>query len=124
MDDPLAHRRREQDRLVRLARDYVDRLSRRLPVLAAAVVGSVARGDFNVWSDVDVVVVAEGLPDRVPDRAALLAEDAPPGVQAVAFSPEEFEKAWARRNPVAREAAGGIPLAGEEFFHRTQTSTQ
>jgi len=81
------------------------------------VVGSVARGDFNVWSDVDVVVVSEGLPARAPDRAAVLAADAPPGVQPVGFTPDEFRRAWERRNPLARSVAGeGVVLLGEAFF--------
>ena len=47
-------------------------LSERLPVQAVMLTGSVARGDFNVWSDIDVVVVAESLPERLRDRLALL----------------------------------------------------
>ena len=35
-----------------------------LPIEVATVIGSVARGDFNVWSDVDVLVVSEALPSR------------------------------------------------------------
>ncbi|MGQ0670530.1 MAG: nucleotidyltransferase domain-containing protein [Actinomycetota bacterium] len=119
MAEVLAERRREQERLVGLAREYVERLSRRFPIVGAAVVGSVARGDFNLWSDVDVVVVTEGLPDRTPERGAALGLDAPPGVQAVGFSPEEFEAAWLRRNPLAREASEiGVALVGQDFFRR------
>lgn len=103
--------------MVALGRQYVERLSARLPVVAAAVVGSVARGDFNLWSDVDVVVVAEGLPGRTPERGALLASDAPPGVQAVGFSPLEFEEASLKRNALCLEAIHrGIVLTGNDFF--------
>jgi hypothetical protein len=115
----LEARRLERDRLLRLARDYVDRLSDRIPVVAAAVVGSVARGDFNVWSDVDVVVIAEDLPERMPDRGALLMAEMPGGVQPVGFKPDEFEGAWMKRNALAREATeGGVALRGEDFFRR------
>lgn len=117
--DVLAERRREREELAALALGYVERLSRRFPVLAAAVVGSVARGDFNVWSDVDVVVVAEGLPARAPDRAALLAADAPARVQAVGFTPAELQDALRRRNRIAREAVeAGIVLAGADVLRR------
>jgi hypothetical protein len=115
--EALSERRQERERLVALARGYVQALSRRLPVPAAAVVGSVARGDFNVWSDVDVVVVAPGLPERLPDRTALLSSDAPGGVQPVGFQPAEFERAWRKGNPLAREATSvGIVLQGEDFL--------
>lgn len=102
-----------------LAREFVDGISRSIPVIAAVVVGSVARGDFNVWSDVDVVVVAEGLPYRTPDRGALLAQGAPGGVQPVGFTPEEFRSAVEGGNPLAREALErGEVLRGERFFRR------
>jgi len=112
--DVLAERRRERERLIDLARDYVQRLSARLEVEAAVVAGSVARGDFNVWSDVDVVVITEGLPARAPDRAGLLLADAPPRVQPVGFSRGEFVAALRRRNPLAHEAVErGVVLLGE-----------
>lgn len=117
MADPLAERTIERERLIELARDYVERLAARLSLVAAAVVGSVARGDFNVWSDVDVVVIADALPVRVPDRAALLAADLSPGVQPVGFTPDEFVAARARGNALAREAVeAGVILVGEAFF--------
>jgi hypothetical protein len=116
--DVLAERRREREGLIELARTYVEQLSTRLAVEAAAVVGSVARGDFNVWSDVDVVVVADGLPVRAPDRNGLLLADAPARVQPVGFTRRELAEALRRDNPLAREAVdGGVVLVGEAVLH-------
>jgi hypothetical protein len=124
MVDALAERSQERDRLIELARRYVDRLSGRVPLVAAAVVGSVARGDFNVWSDVDVVVVAERLPERAPERGRILTEDVPGGVQPVGFTPAEFGAALRRGNPLAAEAVGtGIVLVGHDFFKRAGSDT-
>ncbi len=40
-----------------------------------------------------------------------------PGVQAIAFTPAEFQTAMAKGNPLAREALdSGVPLAGDAFF--------
>jgi hypothetical protein len=100
----VARRRIEREALIDLGREYARRLSARLPVRAAYVAGSVARGDFNVWSDIDVVIVAEGLPERVPERMAVLMSDAPARVRPVGFTPEEFEQARAKRNPLVIEA--------------------
>lgn len=120
MAEIVEARRRERDRLIGLARGYVERLSRRLPVVAAAVVGSVARGDFNVWSDVDVIVVVDELPTRAPDRGSVLSTDAPPGVQAIGFTPHEFREALTAGNPLAREASEvGVVLRGDGFFRLT-----
>jgi predicted nucleotidyltransferase len=117
--DVLAERRRERERLIELALTYVEQLSTRLAVEAAAVVGSVARGDFNVWSDVDVVVVADGLPGRAPDRNGLLLADAPARVQPVGFTRRELVDALRRDNPLAREAVGrGVVLTGKAVLQK------
>lgn len=117
MPDPLAARRRERERLLATAGDYVQQLATRVPLVAAAVAGSVARGDFNVWSDVDVVVVAEDLPERATDRSGLLLENAPGGIQPLGFTPDEFLAAWRKGNPLVREAVeAGVVLVGAEFF--------
>lgn len=102
-----------------LAAEYVERLARRRPIRAAALVGSVARGDFNLWSDIDVVVIAEALPERLPDRALALVMDAPAGVQPIGFTPNEFERAYRKGDPLAREAVElRQTLHGEAFFSR------
>ncbi len=75
--------------------------------------GSVVRGDFNVWSDIDIVVVADALPERLLDRLALLAAESPAGVQAVGFTPTELRRPAQRGNRLVLDAAErGIVLAG------------
>lgn len=107
----LAERHAERERLIELARGHVESLRRRLVIERAAVVGSVARGDFNVWSDVDVVIVAERLPDRTPERLAVLMEGRPPPVEVIGFTAAELEDARRRRNPLVVELDSiGVPL--------------
>jgi uncharacterized protein len=114
MSDALADRRAERERLIERARGYARTLSERLPVRAVVLAGSVARGDFNLWSDIDVLVVADALPARVPDRLALLAADAPGGVQVVGFTPAELRRAAQRGNRLVLDAAAhGLVLAGD-----------
>lgn len=80
-------------------------LAGRLDGLVAVVVfGSVARGDFNKWSDIDVLVVADGLPASGRDRLELLMRDSPPRVQPVGWTPAELDTRRIRRDPIAREA--------------------
>jgi uncharacterized protein len=113
MHEVVVRRQAERESLIALAGEYVAALAARVPVRAAYAAGSVARGDFNVWSDIDVVVVADTLPDRVPDRTALLTSEAPPRIQPIGFTPEEFERARRKRNPLVLEAlALGVRLDG------------
>jgi uncharacterized protein len=108
----VARRRAERRALVDSARRYVRVLAARLDVRAAVVIGSVARGDFNRWSDVDVLVLAEPLPERALDRLTAL-EPRPAGLQPIGWTPGEWEREVERRNPMAVEALErGIWLVG------------
>jgi len=79
-------------------------------VRAVVVVGSVARGDFNEWSD--VIVVAERLPARFLDRQAAV-EPRPPDVQPFVWTLAEWRTENDGRNPLAVEArAAGVWLRG------------
>jgi predicted nucleotidyltransferase len=112
--DPLAGRRAERERLIALARAYVERLADVVPVGAAAVAGSVARGDFNVWSDIDVVVVSDALPEAGPARAEALALGEAPGVEPHGYTRAELRRALERGDPLVLEAVErGVPLRGE-----------
>ncbi|HAI85874.1 MAG TPA: nucleotidyltransferase [Firmicutes bacterium] len=101
----LEKRQAQRLMLIDLARVYVERVASRddepIRVAAAAVIGSVARGDFNPASDIDVIIVSEGLPDSPLARADLLYRDVGPGIEPKAFTRDEFERMVARRNPLA-----------------------
>jgi len=113
----VAARRAEQQALVAIGRVYVESLKADLPLVAAAIVGSVARGDFNVWSDVDVVVVAGELPTRLPDRLDVLMQGAPARIEAIGFTPAEFHNELIKQNPLVVESINiGVRLFGEDFF--------
>lgn len=108
----IERRRADQRHLVDRAEKLARGLSPVLGVRAVVVFGSVARGDFNVWSDVDVLVVAENLPPRFLERSDALGPR-PALVQPVAWTPKEYRLQLARNNPIAIEAAAeGVWLVG------------
>lgn len=74
-----------------LARRFVQQLPPVAGKVSAWLYGSVARGDFNVASDVDVLVVAETLPAHPLTRLELLLSHAPPGVEPKGLTRQEFE---------------------------------
>ena len=108
----LARRRAERVELLRRAERFATSLQADRAVSALVVYGSVARGDFNLWSDVDVLVVTEDLPERLLDRLDLMAAR-PARVQAIAWTPSEWRKRLHRGDPIATEAAAsGVWLVG------------
>jgi hypothetical protein len=114
MSHPLLERRRsEQSERIQTAKEWAGRLAGRLDVVAAVVFGSVARGDFNKWSDLDVLVVVRELPASGRERLEVLMGDAPPGLQPVGWTPAELAARRRRRDPIARERdAVGVIVFG------------
>lgn len=108
----IARRRLEQMDLVGRARVFADGIEPALGIRAAVVVGSVARGDFNLWSDIDVIVVADGFADRLLERWDQLGER-PPRVEPHPWTAGEWHQRRARRDPMITEALEcGIWLRG------------
>lgn len=99
----LGRRRRERDELLGRAETFASGLPAHLDVRAIVVFGSVARGDFNKWSDVDVLVVAEGCAGTPMERHAHL-EPVPGRVQPVVWTRAELSERLARGDPIAVEA--------------------
>jgi predicted nucleotidyltransferase len=111
--DPLERRRVEREQRLALARKHVEQIGRRIPVTGAVVAGSIARGDFNLWSDIDVVVVSDALPAPGPARAELLAHEAAPGLELHGYTSAEFTRALERGDRLALEAVeSGVVLFG------------
>ena len=69
--------------------------------VSAVLVGSYARGDFNEWSDVDVLLIGrfEGRPPERVERVR-----APPGFEVIPLTPEEAVRAAEKGNPLLVEA--------------------
>lgn len=112
LEDVIAERRRAREALLDGARSFVAALGGTLALRAAVVFGSAARGVFNRWSDVDVLLVAEGLPSDLRGRLELC-EPRPPLVQPVLWTAEEWRRRLARGDPMALEARdAGVWLVG------------
>lgn len=105
MTHPTIERRLEEQRArIELAAAWVRLLTHRVDVVAAVVFGSTARGDFNKWSDIDVLVISPVLPTGARERLELLMRDAPPGIQPIAWTPDEYARRRDRGDPIVRES--------------------
>jgi hypothetical protein len=109
----VERRRGEQAAAFEQALGYANALGAEVPLVAAVVFGSYARGDFNTWSDVDVLVISDALPVDAGDRADLLWRHQPAGVSAVGWTVAEHRDRRRRRDPIAVEAdAVGVTVMG------------
>lgn len=71
----------------------------------AILFGSCARGDADVYSDIDLIVIKE-TDRRFLDRLADVIEAIQPsfGIDVLVYTPEEFERMLAEENPLLTEA--------------------
>lgn len=110
----VARRVTERARLLEEAEAFAAALDPRLEVRWVCVFGSVARGDFNAYSDIDVLVVAEGFPQRYQDRLEALGWPTPGRVEPIPWTPTEYRHRLQRRDAIALEALeSGVSLIGE-----------
>jgi len=99
----LEERRRLREGVLAQARQFAEAVRRRLGRATVVLYGSYARGDFNLWSDVDVIVVSDAFSGVPPlRRYDLVMEAAPPGFEVKLWTPEEARGAMAK--PWWREA--------------------
>ena len=102
IEEVLKERAKAREEVIEEVRRYVESLRERWGRITAVLFGSYARGDFNLWSDVDLIITSERFrgTNFVTRCVALL--DAPPRVEAICWTPEEAAKALGK--PWWREA--------------------
>jgi len=109
----IERRRGEQAVAFDVARRFAATLATEVPLVAAVVFGSYARGDFNTWSDIDVLVVSDELPDDARERSDLLWRYQRAGVSAIGWTTSEHRAHVQRGDPIAVEAHGvGVVIVG------------
>lgn len=70
--------------------DYTHKIVEKLGKLTAILHGSHARGDFNIWSDIDLIILSEKFGGiRVLDRYELI-NPTPPRLEPIPLTPSEF----------------------------------
>jgi len=100
----IKSRRAWRAALLAEARAFADAIDERLGLREVIVIGSVARGDFHTGSDVDVLVIAEHLPQRGADRLGAVGWTGHGRVAPVVWTAAERASHRRRRNPIAVEA--------------------
>jgi len=101
----LRERRRIREEVIEKARVWAEGIPFKATVILA---GSYARGDFNLWSDIDIIIIAE-FDNRPLERLKNI--DHPPGFEVIPLTPKEFRRLIEKKNPLALEALDkGIAL--------------
>jgi len=127
MEKVIEHRRRLREEAIRRARVFAECVGR-VGRVTVIVFGSYARGDFNVWSDIDVLVVTDTPLPPNPLRRLDMFEDcllAASGVEPVILTVEEFKNRLRKRDPAAIEAVEkGVTVVDELNLKKLATGYQ
>ena len=95
----LERRRKEREEVIARVRQYSLELPFKCSVL---LIGSYARGDFNLWSDIDVLVVGEFSSNPIERYGQI---DFPPGFEVIPVRVGEFPVSLKAGNSIIAEAA-------------------
>lgn len=90
MQEVLKRRMAEQAERIGAAKKFAEKIRKDIGPLSAWVFGSVAKGTFKAWSDIDVLVVAENLPEHPMRRLELLYRYATCGIEPKGWALAEF----------------------------------
>ena len=112
----VEERRLIREEALRVARSFAERVRSCFGRATILVIGSYARGDFNEWSDVDLLIILENAPKSPLERMDNIISRCPPpaGVEPIVLTIDEFETQKKRNTPLFQEACHkGIVLVDE-----------
>jgi hypothetical protein len=98
---------------------FCKRVVEKLRPRSVILFGSIARREYGPWSDVDIIVISDELPEKFLERIRVLSDLNPTmaPIEVVGYTPAEFLWMIERRHPTALYAvADGKPLYDNGFF--------
>lgn len=117
MNKVLAQRKSEREKAIGTAVSYAHKLKETLGPLTAILHGSFARGDFNIGSDIDLIIISDSLPAHPLARMELLYSVIQGGIEAKGYTRAEFLNLLGRKNPIALDASkNGVVLSDDGFW--------
>ena len=111
----ISERLRERERALSEAVEFAKCVKGKLGRVTVILYGSYARGDFNEWSDIDVLVIAEQLPENPVERLSLV-EDCMArvaGVEPLLLTPDMMRKMRGKNLAVREALEKGVVLVDD-----------
>ena len=116
--DIIERRIGEREGIIKKAREYSNTINFRATVL---LIGSYARGDFNLWSDVDVLIIGNFNGNSLQRLKAI---DFPPGFEVILLTPQEFIKMKSKNIKLVKDAYNEGVILRDDFQIMDQLSKQ
>lgn len=94
----VERRRKQREEVIKDASEFATSLPIKCTVL---LIGSYARGDFNIWSDVDLLIIGHFVGNPLERLKAI---DLPAGYEAILLTPDEFTARSKKNDRLIRES--------------------
>ena len=108
MERIIEERMREREKVINTVKDFAGKLDSIWDKVSVVIVGSYARGDFNEWSDIDVLIIVENEHPNPLKRynklVKLLVNPEYAKIEPIIITKKEFVKGLERKNPLIIEA--------------------
>ena len=92
------------NKIIDVLMDYSKTASSKLGKFTGVLYGSMARGDANVWSDIDFLVISDQLPENPLKRLEFLYSFTDTPIEVKGYTKNEFLKMIEKRNPIALDS--------------------
>ncbi len=107
MEEIIRERELERERALKKAAEFAECVAKVFKgKLKVVVYGSYARGDFNAWSDIDVLVLtSDELPKSPIERLTKIERCLAmhPEIEPIILTFNEYKKLVKKRNPIAED---------------------
>lgn len=94
----IKERKKTREKIIKKAKKWAQSL--KIPC-TAILIGSYARGDFNLWSDIDIVIISPTFKGNPIERLKTI--NTPPGYEIIPITPQELNKLLKKKEPLALE---------------------
>jgi predicted nucleotidyltransferase len=90
--------------VIDVLKEYSKAVSSKLGKFTGVLYGSMARGDYNIWSDIDFLVISDKLPENPLKRLEFLYSLTDSPIEVKGYTRKEFLQMIEKRNPLALDA--------------------
>jgi predicted nucleotidyltransferase len=105
--------------VIDVLKEYSKAISSKLGKFTGILYGSMARGDYNVWSDIDFLVISDKLPENPLKRLEFLYLFTDTPIEVKGYTRNEFLKMIEKRNPLALDALVEGKVVVDDGFWET-----
>ncbi len=116
MHKAIKIREEERKKIIQLSIEYVEKLKNEIGPLTGILYGSYARGDFNIGSDIDILIISDNLPSDMLKRMELLYQYITGGIEPKGYTKTEFLRMLNSNNPLAIDAIKNGEVLSDDGF--------